>query len=397
MAPRLILFGLLLGPIPGLALAVDLFDGRAQIHGFASQAAIQTSANHYYGNSDETSFELTEIGLNASFELSPKWLGSVQALSRRAGAMYDGAPSLDYALIEHTPISNARHRIGVRLGRIKSPVGLYNETRDVPFTRPGIFLPQVIYFDNVRNLLLSYDGLLLYGDLYQEGSSLSLSAGIGRSVIDDNVEWVFLSNDQHGDLYPDGINWGLGRLWLTTFNETLEMGLSGIITEMTLDAETGSPLSSGTIDVFHWIASLRYNAADWTLSAEYAQTPLKWNDLGPAFPFEKQVMEGYYLQGTYRLMPTLEIMARYEEGFRDKGDRSGREKVDLTGGRDPRYIFFAKILSLGLRWNVQPHTMLRLEYQHHDGNLALSWRENPDRGNRVREWDVFAASLSIRF
>jgi hypothetical protein len=41
--------------------------------------------------------------------------------------------------------------------------------------------------------------------------------------------------------------------------------------------------------------------------------------------------------------------------------------------------------------------MFRLEFQRHDGTYALSIRENPDPGNLVREWDVFAASISVRF
>lgn len=46
--------------------------------------------------------------------------------------MYDGTPSLDDALIDLTLIQAAAHRTGVRLGRLKNPPGLYNETRDVP-------------------------------------------------------------------------------------------------------------------------------------------------------------------------------------------------------------------------------------------------------------------------
>jgi len=381
---------------PGLGQGIELVDGHVQIHGFASQAAINTSDNHYFGDSPDTSFELTELGLNLSYQPDPKWLFSGQLLSRRAGEMYDGTPSLDYALVDYAFVADAERRLGVRVGRIKNPIGLYNETRDVPFTRPGIFLPQVIYYDKVRNLLLSSDGAMLYGDLFGPSGNLSLTLSGGQAVIDDNVEWAYLGEDFDGDLESNGISWKTASVWYSTPAEELKVGLSAIMMDMDFDAGAASPLDAGSIEVFDWIVSLQYNARDWTLSAEYAQTPTRWKDFGPLFPYEDQVMEGYYLQGAYRLRPNLEIMARYEEGFADRDDRSGRKRSEQVGNV-PRYDFFSKIATLGLRWDITQNLMLRLEYQHHDGTYSLSWRENPDPSGLTREWNVFAASISTRF
>lgn len=381
---------------PSSAQALEFADGRLRIHGFASQAAVNTTDNRYFGDSPSTSFDFTELGLNASFQADPRLLIAGQVLARRAGDMYDGSPSLDYALIDYAAIADAERRLGIRAGRIKSPLGLYNETRDVPFTRPGIFLPQVVYYDKVRNLLLSYDGLMGYGDLFTDRGNLSLSLGVGQSVIDENVKWAYLT-DFAGDLEAEGINWTIGSLWYTTPAEELKLGLSGVITDMAFDPAPSTPLGSGSVEVFHWIASAQYNAADWTLSAEYARTPTDWRDFGPYWPFEEQVMEGYYLQGTYRLLPAVELMARYEEGYANRDDRSGRASSALTGGLTPRYDFFSKIGTLGLRWDIRPDIMLRFEYQRHDGTYSLSIRENPDPAELVREWDVLAASISVRF
>lgn len=46
----------------------------------------------------------------------------------------------------------------VMLGRIKIPLGLYNETRDVAGTRPSIILPQSVYYENSRTFLINSDG-----------------------------------------------------------------------------------------------------------------------------------------------------------------------------------------------------------------------------------------------
>ena len=370
--------------------------GALQLHGFASQALVHTSDNQYFGDSTKTSFDFTELGVNASYRPDPRLLLSGQVLVRRAGEMYDGTPSIDYALADITLSSSAEQRLGVRAGRYKAPMGLYNETRDVPFTRPGIFLPQVVYYDKIRNQLLSLDGLALYGETYGDLGNLSLTLAAGRTLIDDNVEWTYLGSDYPGDLASDGLAW-LASLWYSSQTERLKLGFSISSYRMAFDPAANSPLDDGSIDAIYWIASAQYNARDWTISAEYSRVPLDWNDFGPVYPFTKETIEGYYLQGAYRLRPGLELMLRYEEGFANQTDKDGNRFSALTGGITPSYDFYSKIWTAGLRWDILPDLMLRLEYQRHLGTFALSIRENPDPSALVEEWDAIAAALSIRF
>lgn len=382
--------------VGGAARAETTLWERVQIHGFASQAVVRTSDNHWFGASPSTSFDFTELGLNGSFQLNPKILFSAQVLARRAGEMYDGAPSLDYALGDFTLLSAADRRVGARVGRIKNPLGLYNETRDVPFTRPTIFLPQVVYFDKVRNLLLSSDGIMLYGEYFGPGGNLSLVAGGGQPVIDNNVEWAYLGGDFPGELEPDGITW-IGSLWYTTSDERFKAGLSGAQGRLNFDPNAFSIFGPGRFDFADWIASLQYNAERLTLSAEYAYTPAKWRDFGPYFPFERQTGEGYYLQAAYRLLPVLQLTLRYEEGFADRNDRNGQLASALTGGVTPPFDFYSKIFTAGLRWSILPNLMVELDYSRHRGTFALSIRENPDPSELEEEWDMVAAQISVRF
>jgi hypothetical protein len=369
---------------------------RLQIHGFASQAVVNTSANRYFGNSPDTSFDFTELGLNGSFQWSDQILFSGQVLSRRAGEMYDGTPSIDYALVDITLSSALNRRIGVRIGRIKNPLGLYNETRDVPFTRPSIFLPQSVYFDKIRNVLLSSDGVMFYGESFNDFGNFSVVLGVGESVIDENVEWTFLGSDFEGDLESGEAN-KIASLWYTTPDERLRAGLSGLKTSLRFEPAAVSPLERGEVDVLYWIASLQYNTEDVTLSAEYARIPIDWRNFGPYFPFDKATSEGYYLQGAYRFLPQWEFMLRYEEGFADRNDRSGARSSALTGGVTPRFDWSSRILTAGLRWDFSQNLMVRLEYQRHQGTYSLSFRENPDPSQLVEDWDAFAASISLRF
>ena len=127
--------------------------GDLQIHGFASQAYIYTSDNDVFGNSDDNgSFGFTEIGINALLRPLPRLQLSAQGLSRRAGQGTSATPRLDFAVADYRLFSQDTNQFGIRVGRLKNPFGFYNDTRDVPFTRPSILLPQSIYFDRIRNV-----------------------------------------------------------------------------------------------------------------------------------------------------------------------------------------------------------------------------------------------------
>lgn len=346
--------GLWSGPArPAPAEATETWRERLQVHGFLSQALVVTDANRWFGNSPQTSFEFTEIGLNASLRATPRLLLAGQVLVRNAGAMYDGTPTLDYALADLSLVMRPEQRLGLRLGRLKNPLGLYNETRDVPFTRPGIFLPQVIYWDRVRNLMLSSDGAMLYGETYHDFGSLSLSLTHGRSVIDTNVEWAYLNNDFPGDIALDGVPWS-ASFWFATPTENLRLGLSAAKFDLRFKPNRRARLTlqPGRTNVTYLIASAQYNAERWTLSAEYARQPIRWRDYGPLFPDRNATGEGYYVQGAYRLRPDLELMMRYEQGFADANDRSGRRLEAASGGLVPAHTAYSHIFTTGVRWDL---------------------------------------------
>ncbi len=368
-----------------------------QLHGFASQAAINTTANRFYGDSPDTSFDFTEIGLTASWRLNPRLLLAGQVLSRRAGNMSDGWPKVDFALADIRLTSSDSYRLGLRIGRIKNRLGLYNETRDVPFTHPGIFLPQVVYFDKVRNLILSTDGILLYADLYQPFGLFSASLATGSPVIDKNVESAFMFGDLNGDLESDDNSW-LASLWYHSQDERLKLGWSGAAISLEFNPDPGPlPIGTGTVDAFYWIASAQYNTERWSFTAEYMSEPVRWRDFGPIRPDRDATVEGYYGQITHRPLPKWELMLRYEEGFADRADRDGRILEQQTFGLIPRQATSSRILSLGLRWDISRQWMLRAEYQRHIGNFILSEIENPDFRSFDKHWELFAVQAAFRF
>lgn len=168
---------------------------------------------------------------------------------------------------------------------------------------------------------------MFYAESFDDWGSLSLTLGIGKSVIEENVEWTLLGSDFPGELDSGQAN-KIGSLWYYTSDERLKLGISGLKSSLRFKPDAVSFLNSGDIDVFYWIASLQYNTEDVTLSAEYARIPIDWRNLGPYFPFDQAESEGYYIQGAIGWCPIWSWCCVM---------RKGLLTVMIAVGRDPRH------------------------------------------------------------
>lgn len=377
------------------ASAADM-NNNLQVHGFASQGFVYTSDNNFFGeSSDQGSFDFSELGVNASLNPFPNLQFSAQLLSRRAGEGNDGDIRLDYGFADYSFISNESDRWGVRLGRLKNPLGLYNDTRDIAFTRPSILLPQSIYFDRTRNLALSADTVQLYGEHTTDVGNVSLQMGVGNpKVSDPETELAFLGVNLPGNLEDDTSY--ISRLMYERDGGLIRLAVSGA--QVNIDYNSVGPSSGdllpGKIRFEPWIFSAQYNAERWSLTSEYALRKVSFKDFG-AIPDMSITGESYYIQGTYRLAHNWEAVLRYDVLYNDKEDRDGTDYASLTG--KPAFTQFAKDWTVGLRWNITPAFMLRAEYHRINGTGWLPLLDNPDLTTTEQNWDLFAILASYRF
>lgn len=398
---------LLLWSLSGLAQADHPVE-ETQIHGFVSQGYVNSSANRFMGDSRNGSLDFSEIGINLSQQLTPGITASGQVLLRRAGAMYDGSASLDYALLDFTLDADESHRHGLLLGRFKNPLGFYNDTRDVAFTRPSVFMPQTIYFDKVRNFILSNDGALWSSEWFGEDDYLNLQIGGGQSPIDVNVKYAYLGSNPldgselQGDYDAKGLtlvgrvlyemNGGQWRFALSGANGTMAMNNSGTLGNL------GLYPGNGEVKIEYYIASMQYNADNWFVTAEFMREPVQWSGFNPQLFHNNRISaEGYYLQGDYRLTPEWQAFVRYEVGFGNRFDKDGKQAAAASGGHLKPYNLFSKDWIVGARWDFARNWMLRSELQRKQGTFTLSDRENPNPGALQKDWNLFALLLSYRF
>ena len=370
---------------------LEQFLDKVQVHGFASQAYTVTTGNNFQGDTrDGGDFNLTEVGLNGSFRATANLHFAGQVLYRRAGESDPNSIRLDYGLVDWGG-SLENGRFGIRAGRVKNPIGLYNETRDVAFTRPSIILPQSIYFDRVRNLELASDGAQLYLEHAVGGGEVTLQAGVGKPQFNKSVTNVFLGPSAQGDF--DGTIY-LARGLYDHDGGRIRVGLSTALLNM--DYQPGDNEffpGEGDVNLQFWVLSAQYNAEKWSLTAEALWEPINFRNF--AFSLTDFTVTGGYLQGAYRFFPGWEGFLRYDVSYTDSKSLDGN-RLSKASGLD-KQNFFTKDLGAGLRWDVSRHVMLRVEYHRIKGSNWITLEDNVPTSDTRKNWDLFSLQASFRF
>ncbi|MBK1734305.1 hypothetical protein CKO15_03200 [Halorhodospira abdelmalekii] len=382
-----------------------------RLSGFLSQGLLYSSGNNYYGESTEISSELTEVGVNLRYPVGVNTVLAGQIVSRRAGAVYDGAARIDYAFIEQTLRTTTTGRTGVRAGRAKLPLGFFNETRDIPMTRPSILLPQSIYVEGlgIRDFYTGVDGGALFWERYADQGTWQLDLGVGiPTTMAGETQLAFLGREYPGELeMTSGQNLRLlyehqGGVWRSAAT------YSRVRTEYT--AETGSlpglDVGDGEVAVDALVLSVERNWERLRIISEGVLRRIEPNGFADSpLPQDDVIEGGYYIQGGYRITPRHELFLRYDSHWNDISDRDGSERAEefaqLFGDRAPRpHRFFQHQWSLGVGWEVTPTWLLRAEWHHIHGTALTPLLDNQEAfesGGGSARWNLLALQASYQF
>ncbi len=364
-----------------------------QIHGFMNQAFFHSSDNNVYGQSDDgISPGLTEIGLNVNYQPFDRLRLAAQGLYRRSGDVDTGSVRLDYGLADLTVFDYDRGKIGLRGGRIKIPFGIYNETRDVAFTHPTIFLPQGIYFDRSRSLLISADG----GSFYAEQRTgfgdfnFKFNVGLPSNDLDEIKNVVLGTRNAHGEFKTKPAI--ATQLTYELNGGEYLFAISYMNLDFDYDPAAGEALRKSDTHIQPLMFSAQYNGEQFTLTGEYQY---RWNSFGNFAPQGgKFITESWYVEGSYRILPQLQATVRYDTILTDKDDKAGIGAMRLGL---PGYVSYAKDWMFGLRWDITPSWMVRGEYHCVNGTAWLPQADNLDPRKNVQDWDLYGLELSFKF
>lgn len=354
-------------------------------HAFVSQGLVYTSDNNFAGSSDDSvSADFRELGLILGGALVEDVQLVAQILSRKMGEMHDGSPQLDYGFLNYEFLAGWDRSLGIKVGRIRSPLGFFNETRDAAQTRTSIILPQSIYMDRVRNLVFSRDGVQLFGS-YQLGASLLnwdlvfAEVQVDKEQLPEVMGGRSLVGEVDAPFLPMARviwDWDAGRT---------RLGLTYHPLEYRYKAGAADYYRNGSVEFENWILSAEYNTANWSLIGEYNWSRTRLDGMLDTLPPNTSYhskTRSYYVQGIYRFAPGWDGFLRYDE------ERILFDSSLFTG-------MHTRDVALGVGWSPSPSWLLRTEWHWVDGDSWLSVRENP-KGIRTQRWQMLLFQVSYR-
>ncbi len=131
------------------------------INGYISQGFMISNRNNYLAKTEKGSFQFNELGINFSTELTDKLRVGIQLAARDLGDTGNDKVIIDWAFADY----RWKDWLGLRVGKIKIPLGFYSKTRDIDMVRTSILLPQSIYGETYRDTSTAMKGIGGYGEL----------------------------------------------------------------------------------------------------------------------------------------------------------------------------------------------------------------------------------------
>lgn len=138
-------------------------DGKnVQVHSFGSQGFMYSSGNNYMTmKTTSGSFAFTDVGANVSTQLTDKFRVGAQIYDRNVGQLGNWQPTLDWAVADY----KFKDWFGMRAGKVKSTLGLFNDSQDAEFLHTWAIMPQSVYSLDQRGSMISHYGADVYGSI----------------------------------------------------------------------------------------------------------------------------------------------------------------------------------------------------------------------------------------
>jgi len=295
----------------------NLFDRNVQIHGFASQGFVYTNTNNWLTmNTSQGSAAFTDFGFNASSSVTDKLRVGAQLYDRNLGQLGEYHPSLDWAVADY----RFKSWFGVRGGKVKTTLGLYNDTQDLDFLRTFALLPQSVYPTDLRDAMLAHLGGDVYGNIsLKRLGALSYTAYAGHRSDSIYSGAAYLASEYkvYFTRYG-GLQYGADLRWNAPLKGLL-IGVSRMNEDITDAAKFINPLNPGA----GFVPYSAVSKADWTnqFYGEYTVGKLRIDLEYRRFVHDEVVnrvlletitdVRGWYVSGTYRVMKRLAVGSYY--------------------------------------------------------------------------------------
>lgn len=378
------------------AQADGLTTDKVQWHGFISQGLIQAPETNFVNLDDSISAELTDLGVNMSWALTDNVRLAGQVVYLDGGRRYTKGTRLDYLFLDWTLHSDFDWRLDMFVGRFKNQHWLYSATRDVPFTRNAIVLPQSVYFDSFRDIAVGSDGLAFKLTRNTSLGEVELNWSWGATNLSKEQSQILLSQLAQGDAEQEYVHQA-SLLWRPD-QSAWQLGISLLDSDFAYEKAEQDYYSDGAMTVQRVMFNGRYAAEFWELSSEWVQERLDISDFyAPGFKRDS-FSQGWYLQGRYNLLPKTWALLSVDLFDLDKDDRSGRKFSQSTGGLVPAYFGYQDDLTFGITYDFKDNLRLTMEHHWVKGTARLAYPVMPDlQYNKSEYWQMWAMQLMYWF
>ena len=297
-----------------------IFDRNVQVHGFASEGFAISNVNNYLTmNTSKGSLAMTDGGANISTSITDKFRVGAQIYDRKIGELGNWHPQLDWAFGDY----KFKSWFGVRAGKVKTVVGLFNDTQDAEFLHTWAILPQSIYPLDLRASTIAHTGGDVYGTF-----GLKKAGDISYTVYAGTRPYDSYGGYEYG-LQASGINIATSKVKQfggdLRWNNLLKGLLIGASYLHQPESAVGTILVAPTVTFPFLIPSvydetaafyLEYKVGNLTLDCEYhRETITGTSQIGPVPPTPvDEDQRGWYASASYRVSKRLELGA-YESRF----------------------------------------------------------------------------------
>lgn len=368
-----------------------------QVHGFVAQGVIDVDNSNFVNASEKLSLELTEIGINTSYQLTTDIRLAGQAVYLNGGNRYAAGARIDYLLIEWDAFHNEYWQTNFYFGRVKNNHWLYSSTRDIPFARPSIINSQVTYFDGLRDLAVGGDGAAIKitynNDTFGE---FDFNFSRGKSPISGKQEDILVGDLANGSLDHD-LDAQFSVYWRPSYSPW-QFGLSANDASFSYRAANSDNYVDSDFSLQFYTINALFEGEFWQFSAEVIQERLVTEGFYATNFLRDQVGQGYYIQASYQVDSNTSLQIRSERFYANKNDKNGHELAQSTGGLVPSYFGFHNDIMFGLSYDFSSNFRMNAEYHWVKGAARLSPIVQPDPiANDSKNWQMWAIQFMYWF
>ena len=390
------LLGLFVFLCASATFAQDL--SNIQIHGFVTQGFLYSSTNNYLStNSSSGSLNWTDGVVSISDQVSDKLRVGVQMHMYQLGDFGGPALQVDWAAGDYRVNDKARFAFG----KVKTVIGLFNDTQDVDAVHLWALLPQGVYPIDNKTFSLAHYGADFHGDmtLGERGGTLSYRAYAGYRTLGLDSGYVKAIDlampgfDQAFGLpnalitsAPGGKVFGGDVRWQTPLKGLL-IGSSASAEDLQGSAGAVSIHAARNVVTQQYV---KFERSKFLAAFELKRMPVTLtytaNTAGGPIPITNLVdWRSWYAMTSYRVTEKFEVGTYYSH------------LVDAGGGQNTSHIGnYSKDWTISSRYDFNSHFYAKIEEHFVHGTDIGFYSDSNPNGEKPRT-NILAAKVGFSF